>query len=87
VRQQKPTVTCARTARKTVTETTTGSPGAQSSDRPDTREVNARTLPEGVQHRTEATGRLDPATLEDPDVRRTILEAIADTKAGRRPTW
>jgi hypothetical protein len=35
----------------------------------------------------EAAGALDPATLADPDVQRTILEAIADAKAGRRPTW
>jgi hypothetical protein len=34
-----------------------------------------------------AAGRLGPATLEDPDVQRTILEAIADAKAGRRPAW
>jgi hypothetical protein len=35
----------------------------------------------------EAAGCLDPATLADPDVQRVIAEAIADAKAGRRPTW
>jgi hypothetical protein len=36
---------------------------------------------------TEAAGSLEPATLADPDVQRVIAEAIADAKAGRRPTW
>jgi hypothetical protein len=35
----------------------------------------------------EAAGPLDPATLADPEVMTTILEAIADAKAGRRPSW